>query len=63
MDQMLALLDGVILKGDHSFKIIDHKAKVNGVSTFSCLYTLLNEYEEIRFEVLCHSKKMEYLAP
>ncbi|CEP08741.1 hypothetical protein, partial, partial [Parasitella parasitica] len=63
MDQMISLLDGVVLKGDHSFKIIDHMAKVNGVSTFSCLYTLLNEYEEIRLQVLCHSKKMESLSP
>ena len=37
MDQMMSMLDGIILKGDHSFKVIDHIAKVNGVSIFSCL--------------------------
>lgn len=63
MDQLMSFLDGVVLKGDHSFKIIDHMAKVNGVSTFSCLYTLLNEYEEIRLQVLAHNKKMDHLAP
>lgn len=63
VDQLTSMLDGVILKGDHSFKIINHMAKVNGVSTFSCLYTILNEYEEIRIMVLFHSKKMENLAP
>lgn len=63
MDQLISMLDGIILKGDHSFKIIDHMAKVNGVSTFSCLYTMLNEYEEIRLMVLSHSKKMENLSP
>lgn len=63
MDHLTSMLDGVILKGDRSFKIIDHMAKVNGVSTFSCLYTMLNEYEEIRLMVLSHSKKLENLAP
>lgn len=63
IDQLISMLDGIILKGDHSFKIIDHMAKINGVSTFSCLYTMLNEYEEIRIMVLSHSKKIENLAP
>ena len=63
MDQLISFVDGVVLKGDHSFKIIDHLAKINGVSTFSCLYTVLNEYEEIRLQVLAHSKSMEILAP
>lgn len=38
-------------------------AKINGVSTFSCLYTLLNEYEEIRLQVLAPTKSLEHLAP
>lgn len=62
MDQVITMLDGIVLKGDHSFKIIDHMTKVNGVSTFSYLYTLLNEYEEIRLQVLSHSKSMENLS-
>ncbi|CEP08263.1 hypothetical protein [Parasitella parasitica] len=37
-------------------------AKVNSLSIFSCLYTLLNECEDIRLQVLCHSKKMESLS-
>lgn len=63
MDQLMSFVDGIVLKGDHSFKIIDHLAKINGVSTFSCLYTLLNEYEEIRLQVISHSKKMDMLTP
>ncbi|CEP13585.1 hypothetical protein [Parasitella parasitica] len=43
IDQMISLLDGMVLKDDHSFKSIDHMAKVNGVSTFSYLYILLND--------------------
>ncbi|KAG2191844.1 hypothetical protein INT47_009991, partial [Mucor saturninus] len=63
MDQLMSFIDGTVLKGDHSFKIIDHLAKINGVSTFSCLYTVLNEHEDIRLQVLAQSKKMEHLAP
>jgi hypothetical protein len=47
MDHLMPFLDGDNTKGDHSFNIIDHIAKVNSVSTFNCLYTCLNEYEEI----------------
>lgn len=63
MDQLNTFLNGKILKGDHSFKIIDHLAKINGVSTFSCLYTMLNEYEEIRLQILAPTKKMDHLQP
>lgn len=63
MDQLMSFIDGTVLKGDHSFKIIDHLAKINGVLTFSCLYTVLNEHEEIRLQVLAQSKKMNHLAP
>ncbi|KAI8637805.1 ribonuclease H-like domain-containing protein [Parasitella parasitica] len=56
-------LDGVVLiKEDHSFKIIDHMAKINGVSTFSCLYTVLNEHQEIRLQVLAPTKSLDHLA-
>jgi hypothetical protein len=37
-------------------------AKINGVSTFSCLYTVLNEYEEIRLQVLAPTKSLDHLA-
>ncbi|KAG2198707.1 hypothetical protein INT47_005392 [Mucor saturninus] len=63
MDQLMSFVDGTVLKGGHSFKIIDHLAKINEVSTFSCLYTVLNEHVEIRLQVLAQSKKMDHLAP
>lgn len=40
MDQLNSMLDGVVLKGDHSFKIIKHMGKTNGTSVFSSLYTV-----------------------
>ncbi|KAG2195819.1 hypothetical protein INT47_010029 [Mucor saturninus] len=38
-------------------------AKINGVSTFSCLYTVLNEYEEIRLQALAPTKSLDHLTP
>ncbi|KAG2193902.1 hypothetical protein INT47_004150, partial [Mucor saturninus] len=63
MNQHTSLLDGVVLKGDHLFKIINHMAKINGVSTFSCLYTMLDEYKEIRLQVLAPTKSLDHLTP
>ncbi|KAI8636096.1 hypothetical protein BD408DRAFT_109402 [Parasitella parasitica] len=56
MNQMISLLDGVVLKADHSFKIIDHIAKLNEMPIFTALYTVCNEYEEIRCQSLVATK-------
>lgn len=61
MDQLNSMLDGVVLKGDHSFKLIKHMGKTNGTPVFSALYTLMNEYEEIRMQVLAHTKSLNGL--
>jgi hypothetical protein len=37
--------------------------KINGISTFLALYTVLNEYEEIRLQVIAHTKALSHLAP
>ncbi|KAI8877211.1 hypothetical protein K501DRAFT_288517 [Backusella circina FSU 941] len=37
--------------------------KINGISTFTCLYTLVNEYEEIILQVLAQSKSLDHLRP
>lgn len=62
MDQLNSMLNGVVLKGDHSFKIIKHMGKTNGTSVFSSLYTVMNEYEEIRMQVLAHTKSLRELS-
>lgn len=62
MDQLTSMTDGIILKGDHSFKIIKHMGKTNGTSVFSSLYTVMNEYEEIRMQVLAHTKSLKELS-
>ncbi|KAI8642089.1 hypothetical protein BD408DRAFT_188872 [Parasitella parasitica] len=61
MDQMISLLDGVVLKADHSFKIIDHIGKLNEMPIFTALYTVCNEYEEIRCQSLVATKHHSHL--
>ncbi|KAI7850648.1 hypothetical protein BDC45DRAFT_572874 [Circinella umbellata] len=43
MDKSMMVLDGVVLKGDHTFKIINHMANVGGESTFYALYTIFEQ--------------------
>ncbi|KAI7878129.1 uncharacterized protein EV154DRAFT_606504 [Mucor mucedo] len=61
MDKHMMLLDGKILKGDHSFKFPKHMAKIEDTSVFTGLYTMTNEYEEIVHQVLVPSKALSYL--
>lgn len=63
MDKQVSLLDGKILKGDHSFKIIKHMGKTDGSPAFNALYTICNEYEEIRIQVLAPTKALSHLKP
>ncbi|KAG2204310.1 hypothetical protein INT47_009352 [Mucor saturninus] len=62
-DQHTSQLGGIILKLDHSFKIIKHMGKVNGVSTIAGLFTVLNEYGEIRMQLLVLIKSHNCLRP
>src|ERR1700722_1446757 len=61
VDKQMMLLDGKVLKGDHSFKIVKHIAKVGKEPTFSAMYTVCNEYEEIRMQVLTPTKSLSHL--
>jgi hypothetical protein len=61
IDKQMMLLGGRFLKGDHSFKIIKKIAKINGTSAFTALYTVCNEYEEVRMQLLVPSKSLEHL--
>ncbi|KAG2219719.1 hypothetical protein INT45_006051, partial [Circinella minor] len=61
MDKQMEILDGKYLKGDHTFKIIKLMSKVNGVPVFAALYTVLNEYEEIRLQFLVPTKSLSHL--
>ena len=61
MDKQMQALDGIYLKGDHTFKIIKLMNKANRQPVFAALYTLLNEYEEVRLQYLVPNKSMEHL--
>jgi hypothetical protein len=52
---------GEILKMDHSFKVIKTIGKLNGVSSFNAIFTVTNEYEEIRCMVLTPTKGHEFI--
>ncbi len=62
MDQLNSVINGVVLKVDHSFKLIKHMGKTNGAPVFAALYTLMNEYEENRMQVLAHTKSLKDLS-
>jgi hypothetical protein len=47
LDQCMSALTGHIIKWDHSFKLPKLLTKLNGVTTFGALFTLVNEFEEI----------------
>lgn len=57
----MMILDGKVLKGDHSFKFSKHMAKIEDTSVFTGLYTMTNEYEEIVQQLLVPSKSLVYL--
>jgi hypothetical protein len=61
MDQQMAMLDGKILKGDHSFKVIKHIAQLGKQPIFNAMYTVCNEFGEIRVQVLTPTKSLSHL--
>ncbi|KAI9488288.1 hypothetical protein BDB00DRAFT_877589 [Zychaea mexicana] len=61
LDRQIEILDGVYLKGDHTFKLIKLMSKINGQQAFAALYTVLNEYEEVRLQFLVPSKALYHL--
>ena len=61
LDKQVMLLDGRVLKGDHSFKIIKSIGKTGGSPKFSALYKVCNEYEEIRMQSLVPTKSLNHL--
>ncbi|KAG2234355.1 hypothetical protein INT48_007222 [Thamnidium elegans] len=63
MDQRQSLLDEKVLKGDHSFNIVKKMNKSNGVSNYSCMYTVMNVYEEIKMQILASTKSLKHVVP
>ena len=61
MDREMSYLGGEILKGDHTFRFLKKIAKLGQASAFGALYTVCNEYEEIRLQVLASTKAQSHL--
>lgn len=63
MERETMVKDGEILKVDHSFKIIKKIAKVGGKPVFQALYTVCNEYEEVRAMAFVPTKGHAHVKP
>ncbi|KAJ7830165.1 ribonuclease H-like domain-containing protein [Mycena olivaceomarginata] len=57
----MASLTALILKWDHSFKVPKYLMKLNGVMTFVALFTIVNEYEQIRFQAFVPTKSLSHI--
>ncbi|KAG2191089.1 hypothetical protein INT47_010405, partial [Mucor saturninus] len=60
MDKQMMLLGGKVLKGDPSFNMVKHMASIDGTSIFTALYTLCNEFEEIRMMLPVPTMSLEH---
>ena len=60
MDNERVMFDSVILKGDHTFKIIKHVAKAGGKSTFYALYTVCTKFKDIKLQLLVPTKELTH---
>ncbi|KAG2193947.1 hypothetical protein INT47_003517 [Mucor saturninus] len=63
MERETMVKDGEILNVDHSFKIIEKIAKDGGRPVFQALYTVCNEYEEVRAMAFVPTKGQAHVKP
>ncbi|CEP15284.1 hypothetical protein [Parasitella parasitica] len=62
LDHQIMKVDGTILKGDHTFKAASNIGSLShGVNVFDALYTVTNEYEEIRLQSFVPTKSPVHL--
>jgi hypothetical protein len=61
LNQCLSALTGYIIKWDHSFKLVKYMTKLNGIATFAALFTLVNEFEQIRYQAFAPTKALNHL--
>ncbi|KAJ7153309.1 hypothetical protein C8R46DRAFT_1357190 [Mycena filopes] len=60
-DRITSALPGRYLRGDHTFKLLKLMALLGGVPTHVGLYTVVNEYEEIRGQGLTLTKELSFV--
>ena len=61
LDQCMSALTGYVIKWDHSFKLPKYLMKLDGVATFSGLFTLVNEYEQICYQAFVPTKSLSHI--
>ncbi|KAJ7017554.1 hypothetical protein C8F04DRAFT_979056 [Mycena alexandri] len=61
LDQCIAALRAYIIKWDHSFKVPKYLMKLNGVMVFVALFTIVNEFEQIRFQAFVPTKSLSHI--
>ena len=61
LDQCFAALTGYIIKWNHFFKLVKYMIKLNGTVTFAALFTLVNEFEQIRYQAFTPTKALNHL--
>lgn len=61
LDQCMAALTGTVLKWDHSFKVLKFLMKINGEPVFKALFTIVNEFEQIRYQAFVPTKAQSHL--
>ena len=57
----MSALTGYVIKWDHSFKLPKLLTKLNGITTFVGLFTLVNEFEQIRYQAFVPTKALSHL--
>ncbi|KAF7363971.1 hypothetical protein MSAN_01055600 [Mycena sanguinolenta] len=60
-DRSMAAKPGTRLAGDHTFWTVNHTGKLKGEPVHTALYSVVNEYEEVRATTLCLTKAMPFV--
>jgi hypothetical protein len=61
LDQCVSALPGLILQWDHSFKVPLYMMRLNGIKIFVALFTVLNEFGQIRFQAFVPTKSLVHI--
>jgi len=61
LDQCMSALTGHVIKWDHSFKLPKYLMKLDGVMSFAALFTVVNEFEQIRYQAFVPTKALSHI--
>jgi hypothetical protein len=61
LNQCTSALTGTVLKWDHTFKVPKFLMKVNGEPVFKASFTIVNEFEQIRYQAFLPTKSQSHL--